>query len=115
MSTRYDDRDDRDYDRDSQYYGQYNRRSSLENTRSFGERGDNRWGESRSGEGRYGQSGGRGYSGGGNTYGRGGYSGGGYGGGSYSSGGGRESQRYDREGRGGSERWSGGRSYGRES
>jgi osmotically-inducible protein OsmY len=68
MSTRYDDRDDRDYDRDSQYYGQYNRRSSLENTRSFGDRR-----------------------------------------GSYSSGGGRETERYDREGR------SGGRSYGRES
>jgi osmotically-inducible protein OsmY len=124
MSTRYDDRDDRDYDRDSQYYGQYNRRSSLENTRSFGERAENRWGESRgegrSGEGRYGESGGGGY-GGSSTYGRGSYSGGGYGGGSYggggySSGGGRESQRYDREGRGGSDRWSGGgRSYGRES
>src|SRR5678809_799115 len=56
MSTRYDDRDDRDYDRDSQYYGQYNRRSSLDNTRSFGERSENRWGESR-----YGESGREGY------------------------------------------------------
>jgi osmotically-inducible protein OsmY len=102
MSTRYDDRDDRDFDRDSQYYGQYNRRSSLDNTRSFGERADNRWGESRygegrSGEGRYGESGSRGY--GGRSY----------------SGGGRESERYDREGRGGRDRWSGGRSYERES
>ena len=84
MSTRYDDRDDRDYDRDSQYYGQYNRRSSLDNTRSFGERAENRWGESRYGEGRSGESryreqGGRGY------------------------GGGRESERYGREGRGGRE------------
>ena len=106
MSTRYDDRDDRDYDRDSQYYGQYNRRSSLENTRSFGERAENRWGESRygegranerrAGEGRYGEyGGGRGYAS------RGGYSGGG-----------RESERYSREGR---EGWSGGRNYGRES
>src|SRR5678810_1416204 len=64
MSTRYDDRDDRDYDRDSAYYGQYNRRSSLDNTRAFGERAENRWGESRYGEsgrgreGRYGESGG---------------------------------------------------------
>src|SRR5678809_1406093 len=95
MSTRYDDRDDRDYDRDSQYYGQYNRRSSLDNTRSFGERAENRWGESR-----YGESGGRGYEGGGASYGRGSY------------GGGRESERYGREGR---DRLSGGRSYGRES
>jgi osmotically-inducible protein OsmY len=105
MSTKYDDRDDRDYDRDSQYYGQYNRRSSLDNTRSFGERADNRWGESRygegrSGEGRYGEYGGRGY-GGGSSYGRGSYGGGG-----------RESERYGREGR---ESLSGGRSYGRES
>src|SRR6185503_9942821 len=122
MSTRYDDRDDRDYDRDSQYYGQYNRRSSLDNTRSFGERAENRWGESRydegrSGEGRYGESGGRGgYSGGGgsSSYGRGSYSGGSYGGGGYS-GGGREAERYNREGRGGRDRWSGGRSYERES
>src|ERR1044071_10401002 len=93
MSTRYDDRDDRDYDRDSQYYGQYNRRSSLENTRSFGERAENRWGESRgegrSGEGRYGESGGGGY-GGSSTYGRGSYRGGGYGGGSSRRGGGGE-------------------------
>jgi len=126
MSSRYDDRDDRDFDRDSQYYGQYNRRSSLDNTRSFGERAENRWGESRYGEGRssegrYGESGGRGgYGGGSSSYGRGGYSGGGYGGGSYGGGGyssgGRENERYDREGRGGSDRWSGGgRSYGRES
>ena len=122
MSTRYDDRDDRDYDRDSQYYGQYNRRSSLDNTRSFGERAENRWGESRydegrSGEGRYGESGGRGgYSGGGgsSSYGRGSYSGGSYGGGGYS-GGGREIGNYNREGRGGRDRWSGGRSYERES
>ena len=100
MSTKYDDRDDRDYDRDSQYYGQYNRRSSLDNTRSFGERAENRWGESRYGEGRssegrYGESGGgRGYGGGG-SYARGGYSQGQGGGGRYdrqsSSGGGRES------------------------
>ena len=55
MSTRYDDRDDRDYDRDSAYYGQYNRRSSLDNTRSFGERAENRWGESRYDEGRSGE------------------------------------------------------------
>jgi osmotically-inducible protein OsmY len=109
MSTRYDDRDDRDYDRDSQYYGQYNRRSSLDNTRSFGERSENRWGESRSGEsrgnegrgnegrgneGRYGESGNRGSSGGG-SYSRGGYGGGSYGGGNYG-GGGRESERYGR-------------------
>ncbi len=115
MSTRYDDRDDRDYDRDSQYYGQYNRRSSLDNTRSFGERAENRWGESRYGEsgrgreGRYGESGGggRGYSGG--SYGRGGYGGGSYGGGGYSSGGGRESERYNRESSSG-----GGRESGRE-
>ncbi len=122
MSTRYDDRDDRDYDRDSQYYGQYNRRSSLDNTRSFGERAENRWGESRYGEGRssgegregrYGESGGRGGYGGGSSYGRGGYGGGSYGGGSY--GGGRESERYGREGRGGRESWSGGRSYDRQS
>ncbi|HSL54900.1 MAG TPA: BON domain-containing protein [Pyrinomonadaceae bacterium] len=121
MSSRYDDRDDRDYDRDSQYYGQYNRRSSLDNTRSFGERAENRWGESRSGEGRssgegregrYGESGGRSY-GGGSSYGRGGSGGGSYGGGSY--GGGRESERYGREGRGGRENWSGGRSYDRQS
>ena len=118
MSTRYDDRDDRDYDRDSTYYGQYNRRSSLDNTRSFGERAENRWGgsrygEDRSSEGRSGEYGGdRGYAS------RGGYGGGGYGenygggssyrGGSYS-GGGRESERYGREGGGGSSR------YGRES
>ena len=57
MSTRYDDRDDRDYDRDSAYYGQYNRRSSLDNTRSFGERAENRWGESRYGEGGRGREG----------------------------------------------------------
>ncbi|MEN3326053.1 MAG: hypothetical protein V7638_860 [Acidobacteriota bacterium] len=111
MSTRYDDRDDRDYDRDSAYYGQYNRRSSLDNTRSFGERAENRWGESRgeSGrgrEGRYGESGrggGLGYGGG--SYGRGGYGGGGYG----YSGGGRESERYNRESSSG-----GGRESGRE-
>jgi osmotically-inducible protein OsmY len=120
MSTRYDDRDDRDYDRDSTYYGQYNRRSSLDNTRSFGERAENRWGESRSGEGRYGESGRSGEYGGGRGYAsRGGYGGGNYGenygggssygGGSYS-GGGRESERYGREG--GS---SGGSRYGRES
>ena len=114
MSSRYDDRDDRDYDRDSQYYGQYNRRSSLDNTRSFGERAENRWGENRYGEdrsreGRYGESGERGYGGGGSrSYGR-----GSYGGGSYS--GGRESERYGREGRGGRESGYGGRSYGRES
>ena len=83
MSTRYDDRDDRDYDRDSQYYGQYNRRSSLDNTRSFGERAENRWGESRY-----------------NDYGRRGY------------GGGRESERYGREGRESSS--GGGRESGRE-
>jgi osmotically-inducible protein OsmY len=101
MSTKYDDRDDRDYDRDSQYYGQYNRRSSLDNTRSFGERAENRWGESRygegrSGEGRSGEYGGRRYSGGSN-YGRGS-------GRSYdresSSGGGRESGREGYWGRG---------------
>ncbi len=98
MSSRYDDRDDRDYDRDSQYYGQYNRRSSLENTRSFGERAQNRWGENRYGEGRgregrygeYGTGGSRGYSGG---YGR----------------SGRESERYGREASSG-----GGRESGRE-
>jgi osmotically-inducible protein OsmY len=94
MSTRYDDRDDRDYDRDSQYYGQYNRRSSLDNTRSFGERAENRWGEGRSSEGRYDEGRSGGYSGGG--YGRGGY------------GGGRESERYGREGREGRQNWSGG-------
>jgi osmotically-inducible protein OsmY len=104
MSTRYDDRDDRDYDRDSAYYGQYNRRSSLDNTRSFGERAENRWGESRhregrSGEGRSGEyGGGRGYAR------RGGYGGGGYG---ENYGGG--SRDYGREGREGSGR------YGRES
>ena len=120
MSSRYDDRDDRDYDRDSQYYGQYNRRSSLDNTRSFGERAENRWGESRHGEsrsnegrygegrsseGRYGESGGgRGYSGG--SYGRGSYGQGqgGYSGGRYdrqsSSGGGRETGREGYWGRG---------------
>jgi osmotically-inducible protein OsmY len=104
MSTRYDDRDDRDYDRDSAYYGQYNRRSSLDNTRSFGERAENRWGESRhregrSGEGRSGEyGGGRGYAR------RGGYGGGGYG--ENYGGGGRD---YGREGREGSGR------YGRES
>lgn len=123
MSTRYDDRDDRDYDRDSTYYGQYNRRSSLDNTRSFGERAENRWGGSRSGEGRAGEGrsgeyGGRGYGSrggyGGGGYGE-NYGGGGYRGGSYS-GGGRESERYGREGREGREGWSGGsRSYGRES
>jgi len=98
MSSRYDDRDDRDYDRDSQYYGQYNRRSSLENTRSFGERADNRWGENRYGEGRgrearygeYGTKGGSGYSA--RSYGR-----------------GRESERYGRESSSG-----GGRESGRE-
>jgi len=98
MSSRYDDRDDRDYDRDSQYYGQYNRRSSLENTRSFGERADNRWGENRYGEGRgrearygeYGTKGGSGYSA--SSYGR-----------------GRESERYGRESSSG-----GGRESGRE-
>ena len=88
MSSRYDDRDDRDYDRDSTYYGQYNRRSSLDNTRAFGERAENRWGESRSGE--YG--GGRGYAN------RGGYGGGNYGE-NYGGGSGRESERYGREGR----------------
>lgn len=118
MSTRYDDRDDRDYDRDSAYYGQYNRRSSLDNTRSFGERAENRWGESRYGEGRsnegrYGEyGGGRGYANrggyGGSGYGQ-NYGGGSYGGGSYS-GGGSESERYGREG--GS---SGSSRYGRES
>lgn len=109
MSSRYDDRDDRDYDRDSQYYGQYNRRSSLENTRSFGDRAENRWGESRYGEnrgreGRYGEyGGGRGYSSSGSS------------GSSYSSGGsgygrgGRESERYGRESSSG-----GGRETGRE-
>jgi len=99
MSERYDDRDDRDYDRDSQYYGQYNRRSSLDNTRSFGERAENRWGESRYGEsrgregryGEYGTKGGHGYSAG--SYGR----------------GGRESERYGRESSSG-----GGRESGRE-
>ena len=101
MSSRYDDRVDRDYDRDSQYYGQYNRRSSLDNTRSFGERAENRWGESR-----YGESGERGYGGG--SYGRGSYGGGSYGGGRYS-GGGRESERYGRESSSG-----GGRESGRE-
>ncbi len=109
MSTRYDDRDDRDYDRDSAYYGQYNRRSSLDNTRSFGERAENRWGESRYGEsgrgreGRYGESG----RGGGLGYGGGSYGRGGYGGGSYS--GGREPERYGRESSSG-----GGRESGRE-
>jgi len=103
MSTRYDDRDDRDYDRDSQYYGQYNRRSSLDNTRSFGERSENRWGESRYGEGR-GREGRYGEYGGGRGYG----SRGSYGGGSYS-GGGRESERYGRESSSG-----GGRESGRE-
>jgi len=114
MSTRYDDRDDRDYDRDSQYYGQYNRRSSLDNTRSFGERADNRWGESRYGEGRSGE-----YGGGRGQASRGGYGGGGYGenyggGSSYrggsNSGGSGESNRYGREGLSG-----GGSRYGRES
>lgn len=120
MSTKYDDRDDRDYDRDSEYYGQYNRRSSLDNTRSFGERADNRWGESRYGEGRsregrHSEYGGdRGYAS------RGGYGGGGYGenyGGGSSNprgsygGGGRESERYGREGQG----RSGASRYGRES
>jgi len=86
MSTRYDDRDDRDYDRDSAYYGHYNRRSSLDNTRAFGERAENRRGENR-------------YGGGGR----------GYGGGSYRSGSGRESERYNRESSSG-----GGRESGRE-
>ena len=100
MSERYDDRDDRDYDRDSQYYGQYNRRSSLENTRSFGERAENRWGGSRYGEnrgreGRYGEYGTKG-------------GGGGYSAGSYGRGG-RESERYGRESSSG-----GGRESGRE-
>ena len=110
MSTRYDDRDDRDYDRDSQYYGQYNQRSSLDNTRSFGERAENRWGESRygegrGGEGRYGEyGGGRGSSS--SSYDRGSYGGGSYRGGE------RESERYGRQRR---EGWSGGGSYGRES
>jgi len=88
MSTRYDDRDDRDYDRDSAYYGQYNRRSSLDNTRAFGERAENRWGENRygeSGRGREGRYGG------------------------YRSGSGRESERYNRESSSG-----GGRESGRE-
>jgi len=117
MSMGYDDRDDRDYDRDSQYYGQYNRRSSLDNTRSFGERSENRWGESRYGEGRgnegrgsegrYGESGNRGSSG--SNYGRGGYGGGSYGGGNYGGGGGRGSERYGRESSAG-----GGRETGRE-
>jgi osmotically-inducible protein OsmY len=95
MSTRYDDRDDRDYDRDSAYYGQYNRRSSLDNTRAFGERAENRWGESRYGEsdrgreGRYGESGG-----GGRGY-----------------GGGRESERYNRESSSGGGRQSGREGY----
>jgi osmotically-inducible protein OsmY len=124
MSMRYDDRDDRDYDRDSQYYGQYNRRSSLDNTRSFGERAENRWGESRygegrAGEGRYGESGG-GRGSGSSSYGRGSYGGSSYGGGSYgrgsSYGGGergeRGSERYGRQGR---EGYSGGGSYNRES
>ena len=112
MSTRYDDRDDRDYDRDSTYYGQYNRRSSLDNTRSFGERAENRWGESRygegrSGEGRYGEyGGGRGYAN------RGGYGGGNYGenygGGSSYTGGRESSSRYGRSSSGG------GRETGRE-
>ncbi len=99
MSTRYDDRDDRDYDRDSAYYGQYNRRSSLDNTRSFGERAENRWGESRYGESRYGESG-RGREGRYGESGRGGglgYGGGSYGRGGYGGGGGRESERYGRE------------------
>ena len=117
MSTRYDDRDDRDYDRDSAYYGQYNRRSSLDNTRSFGERSENRWGESRYGEsgrgreGRYGESGGCGRGYGASSYGRGGYGGGGYGGGSYS-GGGRESDRYNRESSSGGGRETGREGYG---
>jgi len=88
MSTRYDDRDDRDYDRDSAYYGQYNRRSSLDNTRAFGERAENRCGENRygaSGRGREGRYGG------------------------YRSGSGRESERYNRESSSG-----GGRESGRE-
>ena len=90
MSTRYDDRDDRDYDRDSAYYGQYNRRSSLDNTRAFGERAENRWGESGRGrEGCYGESGG-----GGRGY-----------------GGGRESERYNRESSSGGGRQSGREGY----
>ena len=101
MSTRYDDRDDRDYDRDSAYYGQYNRRSSLDNTRSFGERAENRWGESRSGEGRSGEGRSGEYEGGRSYASRGGYSGGG-----------RESERYGREGR---EGWPGSSRYDRES
>ena len=106
MSTRYDDRDDRDYDRDSAYYGQYNRRSSLDNTRAFGERAENRWGESRYGEsdrgreGRYGESGGGGRGYGGGSYGRGGYGGGG-----------RESERYNRESSSGGGRQSGREGY----
>lgn len=114
MSTRYDDRDDRDYDRDSQYYGQYDRRSSLDNTRSFGERAENRWGEGRSSEGRYDEGRSGGYSGGGYGGSRSGGagSGGGYGRGGYggsSSGGGRESERYGREGRAGGGRYDYGR------
>jgi osmotically-inducible protein OsmY len=108
MSTRYDDRDDRDYDRDSQYYGQYNRRSSLDNTRAFGERSENRWGESRYGEGGRGREGRYGEYGGGRGYGGSNYGRGSYGGGSYS-GGGRESERYGRESSSG-----GGRETGRE-
>ena len=87
MSTRYDD--DRDYDRDAQYYGQYNRRSDSEYGRSFNDRSfsDRSFADRSFGEGS--QSRGR-------------YSGGGYGGGSSPRG--RESERYGREGRyGGSE------------
>ncbi|HEX6716651.1 MAG TPA: BON domain-containing protein [Pyrinomonadaceae bacterium] len=100
MSTRYDD--DRDYDRDAQYYGQYNRRSDSEYGRSFNDRSfsDRPFGDRSSGEGS--QSRGR-YSGGG------GYSGG-------SSGRGRESERYGREGRyGGSESGGGYSGRGQES
>src|SRR5690349_3952695 len=114
MSTRYDDRDDRDYDRDSTYYGQYNRRSSLDNTRSSGERAENRWGESRYGEGRSGEGRSGEYGGGGRGYAnRSGYGGGNYGenyGGGSSYSGGRESgSRYGRESSSG-----GGRESGRE-
>lgn len=87
MSTRNDD--DRDYDRDSQYYGQYNRRSDSDYGRSSSDRSfsDRSFGDRPFGEGsqnRYGSSGG-GYSGRGRE----------------SSGresGGRESERYGREG-----------------
>jgi len=80
MSSRYDD--DRDYDRDSQYYGQYNRRSNLDYGNSFSDRNDRSFGDRPFGESslsRYGSSGG-GYSGRGRES------------------GGRESERYGREG-----------------